>query len=90
MNPEIEAILNALREARRTLLITVLDVADPQVAEPSTVSELTLGGILNHLTQGERAWTHTGVARRGEHHGAARLAASRPPVQLGERRSGRS
>ncbi|MET7367076.1 DinB family protein [Streptomyces sp. NPDC005566] len=58
MTPEAEGILTALREARRLLLITTLDVADTQVTERSTVSELTLGGILNHLTQGERVWTH--------------------------------
>ncbi|MFD4690757.1 DinB family protein [Streptomyces sp. NPDC058463] len=58
MTPETEGILTALRDARRLLLITVQDITDTQVAERSTVSELTLGGILNHLTQGERVWTH--------------------------------
>ncbi|MFD9503855.1 DUF664 domain-containing protein [Streptomyces sp. NPDC060035] len=58
MTPETEGMLTALREARRLLLITILDVADAQVAERSTVSGLTLGGILNHLTQAERVWTH--------------------------------
>lgn len=57
MTRETEEILEALRDARRTLLITVLDLTDAQVAERPTVSELTLGGILNHLTRGERVWT---------------------------------
>ncbi|MFE5242243.1 MULTISPECIES: DinB family protein [unclassified Streptomyces] len=58
MNPETEGILEALREARRLLLITVRDITDEQLTERSTVSELTLGGILNHLTRAERVWTH--------------------------------
>ncbi|MEU9061264.1 DUF664 domain-containing protein [Streptomyces sp. NPDC048430] len=58
MTPETEGILRALREARRLLLITVRDTTDTQLTERSTVSELTLGGILNHLTRGERVWTH--------------------------------
>lgn len=51
-------MLYALREARRLLLITVRDATAAQLTERSTVSELTLGGILNHLTQAERVWTH--------------------------------
>ncbi|MFJ8866413.1 DUF664 domain-containing protein [Streptomyces sp. NPDC102473] len=58
MTPENEGILRALREARKLLLITVRGATDAQLTERSTVSELTLGGILNHLTQGERVWTH--------------------------------
>ncbi|MFC9945939.1 mycothiol transferase [Streptomyces pratensis] len=58
MTPETEGLLTALREARRLLLITVRDVTDAQLTERSTVSELTLGGIMNHLTRGERVWTH--------------------------------
>ncbi|MFC8589821.1 mycothiol transferase [Streptomyces atroolivaceus] len=58
MTPETEGLLTALREARRLLLITVQDVTDTQLTERSTVSELTLGGIMNHLTRGERVWTH--------------------------------
>ncbi|MFD6276478.1 DinB family protein [Streptomyces sp. NPDC060209] len=57
MTPETEGILNALREARELLLITVRDITDAQLTERSTVSELTLGGILNHLTRGELVWT---------------------------------
>lgn len=57
MTPETEAILTALREARRLLLITTTDLKDDQLTERSTVSELTLGGILNHLTRAERVWT---------------------------------
>ena len=58
MTPETEGLLTALREARRLLLITTRDATDAQLAERSTVSQLTLGGILNHLTRGERVWTH--------------------------------
>lgn len=58
MTPETEGLLAALREARRLLLVTVRDIGDEQLTERSTVSELTPGGILNHLTRGERIWTH--------------------------------
>ncbi|WP_329036179.1 DinB family protein [Streptomyces sp. NBC_00178] len=58
MTPETKGILQALREARRLLLITVLDATDAQLTERSTVSGLTLGGILNHLTRAELVWTH--------------------------------
>ncbi|MGW1817633.1 mycothiol transferase [Streptomyces sp. NPDC002125] len=58
MAPETEGLLAALREARRLLLITTRDASDAQLTERSTVSELTLGGILNHLTRAERVWTH--------------------------------
>ncbi|WP_404827719.1 mycothiol transferase [Streptomyces aureocirculatus] len=33
-------------------------LTDDQLAARATVSELTLGGIVNHLTRGERSWTH--------------------------------
>ncbi|MCX5413390.1 DUF664 domain-containing protein [Streptomyces sp. NBC_00059] len=58
MTPETEGLLTALREARRLLLITTQGASDAQLTERSTVSELTLGGILNHLTRAERVWTH--------------------------------
>lgn len=54
-----------LRELRHNLLITVRGLTDEQAATRSTVSELTLGGILLHLTQGERAWTHIMLGRPG-------------------------
>ncbi|MGW6457309.1 mycothiol transferase [Streptomyces sp. NPDC055078] len=55
---ETDEILDMLGTARRTLLITLRKVTDAEAGERATVSELTLGGILNHLTQGERVWTH--------------------------------
>ncbi|WP_405661075.1 DinB family protein [Streptomyces sp. RK9] len=54
---ETQELLDALREQRRTLLITARGLTDEQAATRSTVSELTLGGIVNHLTHGERNWT---------------------------------
>ncbi|MFH8794601.1 DinB family protein [Streptomyces sp. NPDC017941] len=55
---ETRELLTALREQRDTLRITLRGLADDQLAVRSTVSELTLGGIVNHLTRGERSWTH--------------------------------
>lgn len=50
-------LLQQLAEQRQTLLIALRGLTDAQIAERSTVSDLTLGGIIRHLTQGERAWT---------------------------------
>ncbi|MFJ9904359.1 DinB family protein [Streptomyces sp. NPDC101152] len=53
---EHDDLLHALAEQRTLLLITVRGITDAQAAERTTVSELTLGGILKHLTQGEQVW----------------------------------
>ncbi|MGX2996785.1 DinB family protein [Streptomyces sp. JNUCC 64] len=50
-------LLLAFAEQRELLLITTRGLTDAQAAERTTVSELTLGGIVKHLTQVERAWT---------------------------------
>jgi uncharacterized damage-inducible protein DinB len=58
-------LLRMLHELRHNLLITVRGLDDAQAAARSTVSELTLGGILSHLAQGEYAWTHIMLGRPG-------------------------
>jgi hypothetical protein len=50
-------LLGMLAEQRKTLLITVRGLSDAQAAHRTTVSDLTLGGLIKHLTQGERVWT---------------------------------
>jgi uncharacterized damage-inducible protein DinB len=50
-------LLQQLTEQRTILLIAVRGLSDRQMAARSTVSDLTLGGIIRHLTQGERVWT---------------------------------
>jgi uncharacterized damage-inducible protein DinB len=58
-------LLQALAEQRELLLITVRGVTDSQAARRTTVSELTLGGIVKHLARGERVWTRIAVAGDG-------------------------
>ncbi|MET7697401.1 DinB family protein [Streptomyces sp. NPDC005485] len=59
-------LLQALAEQRELLLITVRGIGDAQAAERTTVSELTLGGILTHLVRGERVWMRIMVKGDGE------------------------
>ncbi|MEU6721067.1 DinB family protein [Nonomuraea sp. NPDC046802] len=59
-------LLHALAEQRALLLITARGVTDAQAAARTTVSELTLGGILKHLTRGEQVWTQIMVKGDGE------------------------
>lgn len=53
---ERDDILATLREQRGFLLITVRGIGDEQAARRTTASELTLGGIVKHLTRVERYW----------------------------------
>ncbi|MCO1582560.1 DinB family protein [Crossiella sp. SN42] len=57
MTNERTQTLAMLAETRQTLLITLRGLTDEQAGARSTVSELTLGGILRHLISGERNWT---------------------------------
>ncbi|MGW1025919.1 DinB family protein [Streptomyces sp. NPDC002577] len=59
-------LLHALAEQRKLLLITVRGITDAQAAQRTTVSELTLGGIVKHIASGERAWTQVMVKGDGE------------------------
>lgn len=56
MNNETTELLALLAELRRNVLITVQGLDDEQARRRTTVSELTLGGILNHVMTGERSW----------------------------------
>lgn len=55
---ERDDLLAMLAEQRETLLITVRDVDDEGGQSRSTASDLSLAGVIKHLAQGERAWTH--------------------------------
>ncbi|RSS50564.1 DinB family protein [Streptomyces sp. WAC01280] len=59
-------LLNALAEQRELLLITVRGIDDAQAARRTTVSELTLGGIVKHLTRAEQVWTQIIAKGDGE------------------------
>jgi uncharacterized damage-inducible protein DinB len=56
MGDERTELLAMLAELRHNLLITVQGIDDEQARRRTTASELTLGGILNHVTNGERTW----------------------------------
>lgn len=52
-------LLGMLALQRDALLITVRRLSDESAARRSTVSELTLGGLVKHVTAVERDWTRT-------------------------------
>ncbi|MGD0374063.1 MAG: DinB family protein [Streptosporangiaceae bacterium] len=49
-------LLEGLAKQRYFLRYTVRDLADEQAAERTTASELCLGGLIKHVTFGERQW----------------------------------
>jgi uncharacterized damage-inducible protein DinB len=49
-------IADTLATHRRFLRYTTRDLSDEQAAQRTTVSELTLGGIIKHVTGVERRW----------------------------------
>ncbi|MGJ5756066.1 uncharacterized protein DUF664 [Streptomyces puniciscabiei] len=59
-------LLQALAEQRELLLITVRGLTDAEAARRTTVSELTLGGIVKHLARGERVWARIMAKGDGE------------------------
>lgn len=52
-------ILEMLAEQREMLLITLRGIDDDQARTCSTVSDLTLGGLLEHVAHCERSWIDT-------------------------------
>ncbi|MGW1164464.1 mycothiol transferase [Streptomyces sp. NPDC002550] len=59
-------LLQALAEQRELLLITVRRLTDAEAARRTTVSELTLGGIVKYLARGERVWAQIMAKGDGE------------------------
>jgi uncharacterized damage-inducible protein DinB len=49
-------LLAALAQARYFLRFTVRDLTDDQARQRTTVSELSLGGLIKHVTLTERQW----------------------------------
>ncbi|MEC3978485.1 DinB family protein [Amycolatopsis sp. H20-H5] len=49
-------VLQTLVEQRHMLRITVRGIGDEEASKRTTVSELTLGGLIKHITRCERAW----------------------------------
>ncbi|MFF5969474.1 DinB family protein [Streptomyces collinus] len=65
-SPEKTDLLAAFAEQRALLLITLRGLTGEQAARRTTVSELTLGGIVKHLAQGEETWTQIMTKGDGE------------------------
>lgn len=55
-------LLAMLAQHRYFLRVTTRGLTDEQARQRTTVSELCLGGLIKHLTGGERAWTDFIVA----------------------------
>ena len=55
-NGERADFLEALRRHRDFLRFTVKDVSDEQARQRTTVSELTLGGLIKHVATTEKQW----------------------------------
>ena len=52
-------ILALLADQRSNFLITVRGIDDTQARQRTTVSDLTLGGLIKHVAQTERHWVKT-------------------------------
>jgi uncharacterized damage-inducible protein DinB len=55
-NTERADILDGLRRHRGFLLVTVQGLTDEQARKRTTVSELTLGGLIKHVAVTEQMW----------------------------------
>lgn len=60
---EREQLISILASQREIFRITVRGLEDDQARQRSTVSELTLGGLLHHVINTERHWTNIIVER---------------------------
>ncbi|WP_174189989.1 mycothiol transferase [Nocardia barduliensis] len=60
---EREDLIAMLADQRALFRITLRGVDDEQARQRTTVSELTLGGLLHHLVSCERHWTSVIVER---------------------------
>src|SRR5262245_55230284 len=56
MDAERTELLSTLAERRFFLRHTTRDLTDEQAQARTTVSELTIGGLIKHVTQGEQKW----------------------------------
>ncbi|MDX8030690.1 DinB family protein [Lentzea sp. BCCO 10_0856] len=65
MTTEHDELLRMLDDQRRVFRIAMRDLSEADARKRTTVSELTLGGLLKHLVQGERAYTHIITGRPG-------------------------
>src|SRR5271170_7742773 len=57
LDAERSDLLAMLAQHRQFLRYTTRDLTDEQARARTTVSELTLGGLIKHVTDVERGWT---------------------------------
>ncbi|MDR3033277.1 MAG: DinB family protein [Kitasatospora sp.] len=55
--PEHADLIAELRAIRHFLRLTARGLTDEQARQRTTVSELTIGGLIKHVTSMERAWS---------------------------------
>jgi hypothetical protein len=65
LSGELADLLEALRTNRANLRHTTRDLTDEQAGLRTTVSQLTLGGLVKHLAHGERQWMDFAVGGPG-------------------------
>jgi uncharacterized damage-inducible protein DinB len=65
-SPEQADLASSLQRHRGFLLHTVSGITDDQARQRTTVSELTLGGLIKHVAQTERQWADFMVNGPGE------------------------
>jgi uncharacterized damage-inducible protein DinB len=65
-SPERDDLVSSLQRHRGFLLHTVSGITDDQARQRTTVSELTLGGLIKHVAQTERQWADFMVNGPGE------------------------
>ena len=58
VDPERADLLETLGKHRHFLRFTTRDLTDEQAGRRTTVSELTLGGLIKHVTNVERNWAN--------------------------------
>src|SRR5215468_1665658 len=56
LSQERADLLTGLAKARHFLRFTTRDITEDQARQRTTVSELTLGGLIKHVTAVERNW----------------------------------
>ncbi|MET8761471.1 DUF664 domain-containing protein [Lentzea sp. NPDC004782] len=62
---ERDELLHMLNDQRRVFRIAMRGLSEADARKRTTVSELTLGGLLKHLTWCERTYTHLLCGRPG-------------------------
>lgn len=79
-------ILDLLHKHRELFLVTVRGLTDDQARQRPTVSELTLGGLVKHVSRTEQSWTRFIVAGppEGPEIDWARIDWSNPPPEVRE------